>query len=88
LLDEDDGDCSWNLEGACRLHPRVNFVARDAESVNQARVICERCGVKLQCLAWAMAHNEVGVWGGTTASGRRRIRARGRLAGSSTSRRA
>jgi WhiB family transcriptional regulator, redox-sensing transcriptional regulator len=85
LLHKDDGDCSWKLEGACRLHPRVSFVARDAESVKQARAICAQCGVKLQCLAWALAHNDLGVWGGTTASERRGLRARGRIAGRSTS---
>lgn len=80
MLDKDDGDCSWKLEGACRLHPRVNFVARDAESVTQARAICAQCGVRAQCLAWALSHNELGVWGGTTPSERRRLKGRDRLA--------
>jgi WhiB family redox-sensing transcriptional regulator len=87
-MHKDDRDCSWKQEGACRQRPSVNFVARDAESVAKARAICAHCGVKLQCLAWALANNEVGVWGGTTASERRRLRARGRIAGSSTSVRA
>jgi hypothetical protein len=84
-LYDDGGDCSWKREGACRLRPRVDFLARDAESVQQARAICAHCGVKLQCLAWALSHHEIGVWGGTTASERRRLSARSRLARSSTS---
>lgn len=41
----------------------------------RAKQICQRCPVREGCLAWALqAHEEHGVWGGTTPRDRRKIR--------------
>lgn len=34
--------------------------------------LCKGCPAGHQCLAWAMAHREYGMWGGTSANGRTR----------------
>lgn len=35
---------------------------------------CNKCDVRKQCLLWALAHDEHGVWGGTTRAERDRIK--------------
>lgn len=32
----------------------------------QAKSICRRCPFRAECLAWAIEHDERGIWGGTT----------------------
>lgn len=43
----------------------------------RAKRVCARCPVISECLSWALAHGERGVWGGTTAEQRGHMRARG-----------
>jgi WhiB family redox-sensing transcriptional regulator len=45
-------------------------------SPHKAKRVCNGCEVRDQCLAWALAHDEAGVWGGTTENERRRIAGR------------
>lgn len=33
----------------------------------EALLYCDRCPVRTECLDWALAHDEQGIWGGTTA---------------------
>lgn len=47
----------------------------DAEMVAKAKAMCERCAVKVPCLNYAMAYEEMfGVWGGLTSRERNRLR--------------
>ena len=36
----------------------------------KAKAVCNTCEIKVQCLQWAIANKEVGIWGGTTAEER------------------
>ena len=61
--------------GACRdidpavLHPDPE----SSQAVARARTVCERCAVRLDCLAFALRTNRLdGVWGGLTARERAR----------------
>jgi WhiB family redox-sensing transcriptional regulator len=48
-------------------------VSREADEA--ARAVCEACPVRRECLAYALASAElVGVWGGTDAVERCRLR--------------
>ena len=38
--------------------------------------ICKTCPVMDECLEWALHHERWGIWGGTSASERRDIRAK------------
>jgi WhiB family transcriptional regulator, redox-sensing transcriptional regulator len=67
----------WRAAGACRsADPDLFFpIATGVAAVRKALLICAGCGVKQQCLDFAMQNGEMnGVWGGTTAE--ERIRAR------------
>lgn len=39
-------------------------------------IVCKGCDFLGECLIWALHHEEYGVWGGTTASQRARMRSR------------
>lgn len=39
-----------------------------------AKKLCAGCTVKTACLEWALKHEAFGVWGGTTAIERKKLR--------------
>jgi WhiB family transcriptional regulator, redox-sensing transcriptional regulator len=45
-----------------------------------AKKICKTCPYMAECLAWAVANDEIGIWGGTTQKDRRVLRRQRRLA--------
>lgn len=67
----------WWRDAACRdVDVRVFFPERgDAFGFSVARAICGRCPVRSECLADALSYpDSEGVWAGTTAADRRRMR--------------
>lgn len=44
------------------------------KDVAKAKAVCSPCVYKDECLVWALERNEIGVWGGTTESDRRRLK--------------
>lgn len=63
-------------EGACRGEPDTLFYPHydSPSSTAKAIAICERCPVRAECLEWALKHDELGVWGGTSEATRRSLR--------------
>jgi len=56
--------------------PEIFFPEKGAKGqslyiVNAARRICNTCPYKNPCLEWAVVHDEMGIWGGTTQKERR-----------------
>jgi WhiB family transcriptional regulator, redox-sensing transcriptional regulator len=67
----------WRAAGACRsADPDLFFpIGNGVVAVRKALQICAGCGVRQQCLDFAMQNGEMnGVWGGTTAEERLRAR--------------
>jgi WhiB family transcriptional regulator, redox-sensing transcriptional regulator len=61
-------------EAACRgLDPEL-FYAEGGAAVTKAKGTCAGCDIRMKCLEWAIAREEFGVWGGTTARERAQIR--------------
>lgn len=57
----------------------TDFGGRTEESaaaVEAAKAICRPCPVRRECREWALDNENWGVWGGTTAYERRKIRER------------
>jgi len=55
--------------------PEVFFPEKGG-SVREAKAVCTGCPVRVQCLEYALAHDErFGVWGGTSERERRRLKA-------------
>lgn len=71
----------------CRAHDARLWWPRDATErdgrrgdvdlirESEAKTICARCPVRIECGTWAIEHNEHGIWGGLTDEQRRQIRA-------------
>jgi WhiB family redox-sensing transcriptional regulator len=69
---------SWQRWAACRNVPtRVFFPAGHFARMEekQAKAVCLTCPVRLPCLAFAVEHDEVGVWGALNEHERRRLAA-------------
>jgi WhiB family transcriptional regulator, redox-sensing transcriptional regulator len=69
-------DSGWMREAACLGAPLGLFVP-DAEAPRPPPGVlayCDRCPVADRCLAWALAWDEVGYWGGTSSRERRQLR--------------
>jgi WhiB family transcriptional regulator, redox-sensing transcriptional regulator len=77
---------NWRSAGAClSADPDLFFPISAAgpgeRQITRAKMICADCGVRPQCLEFAMSHDQVyGIWGGTTAEDRQRDRRRRRRA--------
>jgi WhiB family redox-sensing transcriptional regulator len=68
----------WLKQAACRgMDLRVFFPA-GGESIKEAKQVCRRCSVRDECLMFALSlpevEDQVGVYGGVSATGRRRLR--------------
>ena len=64
----------WRQRAACRgVDPDIFYPVSD-EDAEEAKGICDGCGVRETCLEYALANRErEGVWGGATERERRRM---------------
>lgn len=73
-------DFAWREEAGCRFADLDLFfpsgpTSQAAEEAQAAKAICCACQVKERCLRFALETNqEDGIWGGTTATERRKLR--------------
>jgi hypothetical protein len=74
----DDPDASWRDNAACLDHPADWFTGpHEPGDTRRALDVCKTCPVKRPCLDAALAIEvsaDIGIWGGTTPTTRRRIR--------------
>lgn len=65
----------WQQHGECRgMNPDLWHPGR-GEDTRGAKSICERCEVRVECLAFALyTFEEVGIWGGRSERERREMR--------------
>lgn len=71
-LSELDG---FSARGECVGLDPAFFFPEDGQRVSPiARRACEACGVREECLTWALAHEEFGFWAGLTSDERDRLR--------------
>lgn len=66
----------WHADGLCKEFPGVDFFSTTKKGVSEAVAVCNRCLVREECLAWAVAQPPPlhGVWGGATEQELRRMR--------------
>jgi WhiB family transcriptional regulator, redox-sensing transcriptional regulator len=69
----DDPDGAWMAKARCRdTDPETLFVKGAAQ--HQAKMICNACEVRMECLAEALdSGGQFGVWGGLTERERRML---------------
>jgi WhiB family redox-sensing transcriptional regulator len=84
---------NWRAAGAClSADPDLFFPISSAgpaeQQIARAKKICAGCGVRRECLEFALSHEQVyGIWGGTTPEDRQRERRRKRRAAAAAARR-
>lgn len=58
---------SWQLDAACAEPGPDLWFPGKGQSTKPGKVVCERCLVRSECLAFAQAHDiRSGIWGGLT----------------------
>ncbi len=69
----------WQADALCREYPDVDYFPSPGRSSAAAKKICARCLVRAECLSYALELGpEVhGIFGGTTARERARMRPAG-----------
>lgn len=71
----------WQDSALCaQVDPELFFADKgDWAKTVRAKLVCVKCPVKDECLAYALRNNEIhGVWGGTTSEQRKRLRSQHR----------
>jgi WhiB family redox-sensing transcriptional regulator len=64
-------------DAACKDMPTDMFFPSGEEiavKTQRAIKVCNSCPIAVQCLTWAIANEDYGVWGGTTATERKELR--------------
>ena len=75
---------NWRSSAACLsadpdLFFPISSTGPAERQIARAKVICAGCPVRVQCLDFALTHDQThGIWGGTTAEDRQRDRRRRR----------
>ncbi|WP_203567800.1 WhiB family transcriptional regulator [Aestuariimicrobium ganziense] len=65
-------DQPWSLQAHCR--DRGDDMFGETQDQKRARLVCNGCPVRAECLAEALTHRiEWGVWGGMTERERRHL---------------
>jgi hypothetical protein len=71
---------AWHRYAACRGQGVSEWFPARGQSLDTARAACAGCTVREECLAAALevpAHDDNGVWGGTSVRERLRLRRQG-----------
>lgn len=63
----------WTDDAACQ-GSEIDFYSESFAAVLAAKRLCRSCPVLAQCQDWALVHEEFGIWGGTEARERARMR--------------
>ncbi len=81
LLIDQRRSTEWQLKAACRETSVDIFITlgddiddEPAYPSPQAMWFCNQCSVRAECLEYALASMEYGIWGGTTTYQRRQLR--------------
>lgn len=71
----------WKDQAACRGADLALFFPEPGAKYLEAKVVCDRCPVKVECLDYALDNGELfGIWGGSTEKERRRLRRKPKVA--------
>jgi WhiB family transcriptional regulator, redox-sensing transcriptional regulator len=75
---ENDSDpLAWQADALCSQTDPEAFFPEKGGSTRDAKKICDSCGVKSECLEYALKNDErFGIWGGLSERERRRLRKR------------
>ncbi len=73
-LDRPDS-MAWQAEALCSQTDPEAFFPEKGGSTREAKRVCTACQVRVECLEYALAHDErFGIWGGMSERERRRLK--------------
>jgi len=76
VLDEPEQH-EWQERALCAQTDPEAFFPEKGGSTREAKRICTGCEVRVECLDYALAHDErFGIWGGLSERERRRLKRR------------
>lgn len=65
----------WQEQALCAQTDPEAFFPEKGGSTREAKRICQACGVRDECLEYALAHDErFGIWGGLSERERRKLK--------------
>jgi len=64
----------WQTKALCIGETELFFNEGTPTAIADAKRFCAKCNVRRICLQFALANDEVGVWGGTTTMERQRMK--------------
>lgn len=68
---------AWMSQGLCAQTDPEAFYPEKGGSSREAKATCGRCGVRDDCLTYALDHEErFGIWGGASERERRKLKKR------------
>jgi WhiB family redox-sensing transcriptional regulator len=66
---------NWMRDALCLEYHDVEFFTERGKDPRPAKVVCSRCTVRDDCLAYALEHRiDYGIWGGMSAHERAKLR--------------
>jgi WhiB family redox-sensing transcriptional regulator len=77
LLGGVETETSWQERALCAQTDPEAFFPEKGGSTREAKKVCLACDVRVECLDYALAHDErFGIWGGLSERERRRLKRR------------
>ncbi|TDE96127.1 WhiB family transcriptional regulator [Occultella glacieicola] len=74
---DDDGALSWQERALCAQTDPEAFFPEKGGSTREAKRVCVSCEVRVECLEYALEHDErFGIWGGLSERERRKLKRR------------
>nr|WP_225752238.1 WhiB family transcriptional regulator [Pseudoclavibacter sp. Marseille-Q3772] len=71
----DDNPLAWQADALCAQTDPEAFFPEKGGSTRDAKMICQACEVRAQCLEYALERDErFGIWGGYSERERRKMR--------------
>ncbi len=76
-LPVEEGELSWQDRALCAQTDPEAFFPEKGGSTREAKRVCVGCEVRMECLEYALAHDErFGIWGGMSERERRKLKRR------------
>jgi WhiB family redox-sensing transcriptional regulator len=73
--DDDATGGGWQDRALCAQTDPEAFFPEKGGSTREAKMVCRGCDVRVECLEYALAHDErFGIWGGLSERERRRMK--------------
>ncbi|WP_282959284.1 WhiB family transcriptional regulator [Cellulomonas fimi] len=73
----DDPEMGWQERALCAQTDPEAFFPEKGGSTREAKKVCTGCEVRVECLEYALEHDErFGIWGGLSERERRKLKRR------------